>query len=132
MFGYFGRIFFQVTLVDCFFQERMCLWTDKNVFCKYLCGKNLSPMLGSRLPGTRWKTSRLHKNVTTNLWRNDCRLLISFIVLSSLLPHLGSHKNSPLQKGVLKICIKLAAYFRTPFHKSTHVGLVLFYTSWEY
>ena len=39
---------------------------------------------GSRLAKTRWKTSWLHINVTTNLWTNDYILLISFIVPSRL------------------------------------------------
>ena len=51
---------------------------------------------GSDLAGTEWKTSRSHINVITNLRRNVCILLISFIVLSRLLFHLCSHINSPL------------------------------------
>ena len=39
---------------------------------------------GSRLAETRWKTSWLHINLTTNLWTNDYNLLISFIVPSRL------------------------------------------------
>ena len=39
---------------------------------------------GSCLPETRWKTSWLHINVTTNLWTNDYNLLISFVVPSRL------------------------------------------------
>ena len=38
---------------------------------------------GPRLAGTGWKTSWLHINVTTNLWRNDCSCLISSIAPSS-------------------------------------------------
>ena len=45
--------------------------------------------------GTGWKPYRLHINVTTNLWRNDCSLLISLTVPSRLLSRPGSHKNNP-------------------------------------
>ena len=45
---------------------------------------------GSCLAGTRWKTSRL-VNVTKNLWKDDCGLLISFILPSRLLSRPGSH-----------------------------------------
>ena len=47
--------------------------------------------------GTECKTSWLHINVRSNLWKNDCSLLISFIVLSHLSPHPWSHINSPLR-----------------------------------
>ena len=43
----------------------------------------------SRLAWARWKTSRLHINVTTNLWRYHCGLLILLIVPSCLLSRLG-------------------------------------------
>ena len=51
---------------------------------------------GAHLAGTERERSRSHINVITNLRRNLCILLISFIVLYRLLFHLCSHINSPL------------------------------------
>ena len=53
---------------------------------------------GSHLAAIEWKTSRSHINVITNLWRNVCIFLISFIVLSCLLSHPRSHIN-PFQNS---------------------------------
>ena len=44
----------------------------------------------------RWKTSQLHTNVTANLWRNGCSLLLSFVFPSLLLHRRNSHINNPL------------------------------------
>ena len=47
------------------------------------------------LAGMGWKRSQVHRKVITNLWRNDCIFLISFIILSRLLSRHGSHMHSP-------------------------------------
>ena len=56
-----------------------------------------------------WKTSQLDLIITTTLWRNDCSLLISFIISPCLLLHHDSHINSPLKP--LNYCLKKAIGF---------------------
>ena len=46
-------------------------------------------------PWDGMKTSRVHINLVTNIWRNDCILLISFALPSRLLYLPGSHVSSP-------------------------------------
>ena len=74
------------------FEGAFCLWVSlrQDVFLSainYLYGKLYFgyagiplEQAGSRPAGMGCNTSRLHKNVTADLWRNDCSLLILFIV----------------------------------------------------
>ena len=85
MFENFGRIVFQAALVRCFFKERILTKQERNcnncAFQTFLISRNIKAgniiltmmrsrleQAGSSLPGTEWKTSRLHINVT-NLWK---------------------------------------------------------------
>ena len=98
---HFGRIFFPASLVGCFL--RMLNKQGGTFFTLRwsLYIENIVPaMPGLRLARTWWKTSRLHINATTNLWRNEFSCLISSIVPSRL------SCKQPLEardRGVLKL-----------------------------
>ena len=74
------------------FEDAFCQWVSlrRDVFLsaiKYLYGKLYFgyagiplEQTGSRPVGMGCNASRLHRNVTADLWRNDCSLLILFIV----------------------------------------------------
>ena len=83
------------------------LWIANKVRCLNALRRDLFEQVGFRLVGTGWKTPLLHINVTINLWRNYCSLLISFNFPSHLLSCPGSYVNNPLDSYFFETYVKI-------------------------